>query len=84
MAKPTPVELKDALGISVPYAYMLLAEPPVREPGPGLAIDIYRRFGCKLGPVQGLSDPDIEALDRITERRADRRERRQRLPARAA
>lgn len=66
MDKPKPGELAQAFGISGAYAYMLLAEPPVRTPGARLAIDIYRRFGCRLGPILGASDADIDALDRLT------------------
>lgn len=60
---PTPTEMAKAAGISVPYASQILSGQ--RCPSRGLAISIFRATGRKFGPIEALSDADIDTLERI-------------------
>ena len=64
----TPVKLREAAGISHSYAFMILSGD--RTPGERLAITIFRKTGHKLGPIEKLSDEQIEALEQIHQDRA--------------
>lgn len=66
---PKPTEFAAVAGISIPYASELLSGK--RTPSTRLAIDIYRRTGRKFGSIVTASDADIDALDRLTPRRAE-------------
>lgn len=59
----SPSEFAAAAGISIPYASQLLNNK--RSPSRPLAISIYRKTGRKFGPIAGLSDADIDTLERI-------------------
>lgn len=58
-----PTELKEAMGISLSYASMILNGR--REPPVALALRIHSRFGVKLGCLTSASDNDIAALRRV-------------------
>lgn len=61
--RPTPTELKDGVGISIAMASMILSGD--RKPSPALAINIYRKFGLKCGPIERMSDEDIAQYERL-------------------
>lgn len=56
-------ELASVVGISMSYASEILSAK--RAPSRSLAIAIYRKTGRKFGPIAGLSDADIDTLERI-------------------
>lgn len=58
-----PVELARMIGRSRSHISHLLADR--RSLGKPAAIAIYRTTGEKLGPIAGLSDSDIEVLERV-------------------
>lgn len=39
-----------------------------REPSRRIAIALYRRYGVKLGPITGVTDAEIEVLERFSAR----------------
>lgn len=65
MEKPalTPSALKEAVGISQSYASMILTgERKLQLP---LAIEIFRKTGHKLGPVEKATDEEIDTLEQF-------------------
>jgi transcriptional regulator with XRE-family HTH domain len=64
MAEPAEyVDFAARTGISESYAHEILNGK--RTPSRRLAISIYRKTGRKLGPIDALSDDDIDVLERI-------------------
>lgn len=57
-----------ALGVSKSYASEIVSGD--RSPGMTLAIRIYRAIGKKFGPLIGLSEKEIRALEKATNRSA--------------
>lgn len=55
--------LRDEVGIADGYSYDLAYGK--RQPSDGLAINIWRKIGVKLGPISDASDAEIEVLARI-------------------
>jgi transcriptional regulator with XRE-family HTH domain len=66
----SPTEFAAKVGISVSYASEVLTG--TRQPSQKLAVKIYQATGRKLGPIAGLGDDDIAALERIESARAAR------------
>lgn len=60
----TPTKLSQAVGISVPYASQLLSTDPEqkRTPSLALAVRIAKATGHRFGPVQDLSEREIDVL----------------------
>jgi transcriptional regulator with XRE-family HTH domain len=72
MEKPeSPTGFAAKVGISVSYASEILTG--TRQPSQRLAVRIFRTTGRKFGPILGLSDADIAAVDRIEQARAGAR-----------
>lgn len=59
----TPTQLSKAAGISVPYASQIISNE--RNPSRSLAIHILRTAGFRHAVLDGLSDAEIEMLERI-------------------
>jgi hypothetical protein len=59
-----PIDLAEALGISRPYASLLLAGK--RSWTQPLALKAWRATGHKLGGLEALTDDECEQLDRLT------------------
>lgn len=64
----TRAKLREVAGISASYAFMIMNGD--RTPGESLAIKIFRKTGHKLGPIEKLSDDQIDALEQIHQDRA--------------
>lgn len=58
--KPTQRELVDKVGISQPYASLILAGK--REPAIPVALKIFRKTGWKPPVIASLSDEQIDVL----------------------
>jgi transcriptional regulator with XRE-family HTH domain len=63
----SPTEFAAKVGISISYASEILTG--TRQPSQRLAVRIFRATGRKFGPIIGLSDADIAAIDRIEQAR---------------
>lgn len=59
----TPTELQVRAGISKGYASDLLAGN--KKPSPTMALRIFKATGVKLGPIAGLSEPEIAVLEKM-------------------
>jgi transcriptional regulator with XRE-family HTH domain len=58
-----PVDLARLLGYSKSHiSHLASGNKPIRRP---TAIKIYRTTGMKVGPIAGLSDSDIDVLERF-------------------
>ena len=57
----TPTKLAAAAGISVPYASQIMSGR--RIPTLALALSIFRKTGCKFGPLLGLPDEVIDQVE---------------------
>jgi len=64
----TPTSLRDAAGISIAYASMILSGD--RTPAMPLAINIYRKTGRKFGPIAQATDAEIDMLENLQDRAA--------------
>jgi len=58
-----PTAFARTVGISVPYASQILRG--LKTPTHALAIRIYRATGRKMPPIEGVSDAEIEVLERF-------------------
>jgi len=65
---PPVVERLKGLGISPAYAWQIANEK--RVPSIPMALMIYRRIGLAYGPIKGASPDEIDALEKLTARRA--------------
>lgn len=67
MSAPTPAsvlakQIREAADVSEGYSHDLARGK--RKPSLPLALKIYRNAGLKLGPIAGVEDAAIKALDR--------------------
>jgi transcriptional regulator with XRE-family HTH domain len=63
MAKPSPKELSEAVGISPSYASMILSGD--RSPARPLAIAIFRKLGWKHSIITDLTDEQMRVLEQV-------------------
>lgn len=63
MDKPTPKVLRDATGISQPYASMILSGD--RTPARSLAIRIFRETGWRHAIIADLNEEQMSMLELI-------------------
>ena len=62
--RPTPTRLAAEAGISVPYASQLLNG--TRVPPAPMALRIWQATGCKLGPLETLTDDECAQFARLS------------------
>lgn len=61
-----PIEqIVEAGGVTPAYARMLIAG--TRRPSLALALRLYDRTGRAVGPLSGLTGPEIEAARKVSE-----------------
>lgn len=69
MERPSPKELSEAVGISQPYASMILSDDPdpakSRTPPRALAIAIFRKLGWRHPVIGGLTNAQIDVLEEV-------------------